>query len=320
MSFHSSFAPLPFGTHGVLTVQSLNFVVCPEYHGATFLSLLLNNHSRVTSLGDTIPARRHVDTAYCSCGSVIRHCPFWSTILDMTRFERLRAKEKVLPLLPRLADRHQSLNRAAAIAVGSVANFVGPSAWSLIGKRRDEYVDVYKRFYCAVKGFHGTDVFIDGSKSMSKAFVLGSLLPQAEVRVLHLVRDPRDHHCSHLKNKPASASLETSARGWRNRHLAIVGMVRLMRGARYLRVRYEDLCGNPEETISNVFELFGVDYEDVFHPQRDPRRNHVIGSRTKSRFDGTIKTSSDWREKLTRAEATTIARLAWPLFRRFGYH
>jgi len=207
----------------------------------------------------------------------------------------------------------------AAIAVGSVANFVGPSAWSLIGKRRDEYVDVYERFHTTVRRLHSTDVFIDGSKSMSKAFVLASIFPQAEVRILHLVRDPRDYHCSHLTNKPGSVSLRSSARGWRDRHLAILGMVRLMRGARYLRVRYENLCDDPEETLSTVYELFGVEYENVFHPPRDPWKNHVIGSRSKSRFDGTIRASRGWREKLTPAEATTIARLTWPLFHQFGY-
>jgi hypothetical protein len=320
MSSRSSFAPLSFSlvSRGVLTVQSLNFVVCPAYHGATFVSLLLNNHSRITSLGDTIPARRHLD-GNCSCGSVIRSCPFWSTILETTDFERFRTGDKVLPLWPRLADVHQSLNRAVAIAFGAAANILGASVWSLVAKRRNEYVDVYERFHATVKRLHGTDVFIDGSKSMSKTFVLASILPQAEVRVLHLVRDPRDYHCSHMKNRPDSASLRSSARGWRNRHLAILGMVRLMRGVRYLRVRYEDLCDDPEKTLSSVYELFGVEYEDVFHAPQDPLKNHVIGSRSKSRFDGTIRASRGWRERLTPTEAATIARLARPLFHPFGY-
>ena len=154
---------------------------------------------------------------------------------------------------------------------------------------------------------------------MSKAYVLASILPEAEVRVLHIVRDPRDYHCSRLKNNPESASARSSGRAWRDRHMAIVSMTRLISRVRYMRLRYEDLCGRPEATMASVFELFGVDFEEVFHPQEDPDKNHVIGSRSKSRFDGTIRASSAWRDKLTPGEAATVSRSSRPLFHRFGY-
>ena len=31
------------------------FVVCPSFHGATLLALLLNNHSQISALGDMLP-------------------------------------------------------------------------------------------------------------------------------------------------------------------------------------------------------------------------------------------------------------------------
>lgn len=299
-------------------MQSLNFVVCPEYHGATFLSLLLNNHSRVTSLGDTIPPRRHLD-GYCSCGSVVRSCSFWSAVLEIADAERFNTGKKIFPLWPRLMESHPRVNRATAVGIGAAANIFGFWAWSLVEGRKDEYIRIHERFHALVTHLHGTDVFLDGTKSISRAFVLASMLPQVDVRVLHLVRDPRDYHASRLKNNPTSTSPRSSAQGWRNRHLAILGMVRLMRGARYLRIRYEDLCDRPEETIESAFELLGVKSENVFHPPHDPAKNHVIGNRSKSRFDGTIKASRGWRELLSTADAATIESWAWPLFKRFGY-
>ena len=100
---------------------------------------------------------------YCSCGSVVRECPFWSTVLRESGVERFNSGEKVLPLWPQIADRSQGLNRAAALAVGSVANLFGASVWSAFPNQRDEYVDVYRRFHSAAKRFQGTDIFIDGS-------------------------------------------------------------------------------------------------------------------------------------------------------------
>ena len=299
-------------------MDNLNFVVCPSYHGATLLSLLLNNHSRVTSLGDTIPGRKYLG-AGCACGTAVRDCPFWSAVLGALDSERFTAGEKVLPLWPRIVDDRQRWNRIAAVGLGTLAHVIGPSAWALFRKEREEYTDTYSRFYAVVKDLHGTNLFVDGSKSMSKAFVLASMFPQAGVRIVHLVRDPRDYHCSNQKNNLDSATLVSSSRQWLDRHLAIISMARLIRRKTYLRVRYEDLCGQPEATLSAVFQLFGIDYEDVLHRPKDRRKNHVIGNDSMARFDGTIRASSNWRSTLSDAEARQVVRRTWPLCGYFGY-
>ena len=257
--------------------------------------------------------------AGCACGSAVRDCPFWSAVLGALESERFTAGEKVLPLWPRIADDWQRWNRIAALGLGTLAHVIGSSAWSLVRKERDEYTDTYSRFYSVVNELHGTNLFIDGSKSMSKAFVLASMFPQADVRIVHLIRDPRDYHCSNRKNNPDSATLGSSAREWLDRHLAIIAMARMISRKSYLRVSYEDLCSQPEATLSSVFELLGIDSEAVFHRQKDYRNNHVIVNDSMAQFDGAIRASSNWRSRLSDAEARQIVRRTWPLCGHFGY-
>ncbi|MDP2469267.1 MAG: sulfotransferase [Candidatus Palauibacterales bacterium] len=299
-------------------METLNFIVCPSYHGATLLSLLLNNHSAVTSLGDTIPARKYLGSA-CSCRRAVRDCPFWSEVLEGLEATRFTEGEKVLPLWPRISPRWQKWNRLAALGLGTVAHVAGPRTWSLVGRDRDEYADTYSRFYALVRRLHGTQLFVDGSKSMSKAFVLASIFPEADVRIIHLVRDPRDYHCSNLKNNPDTATLASSTREWLDRHLAILAMSKMIRRKKYLRIRYEDLCEQPEQTVATILGTLEVDYEDLFHPQTEGRKNHVIGNDTMADFDGTIRPSTKWRSRLTAIDVRQIERRTRPLFGRFGY-
>ena len=49
-------------------------ILCPSYHGATLLSLLLGNHTKVFSLGDTIPTEPF--PIRCGCGAPFDRCEF----------------------------------------------------------------------------------------------------------------------------------------------------------------------------------------------------------------------------------------------------
>lgn len=58
--------------------SDLNFVLYPSFHGVALLALLLNNHSKISCLGDTIPTRKFDQV--CSCGKKVSVCEFWLSI------------------------------------------------------------------------------------------------------------------------------------------------------------------------------------------------------------------------------------------------
>ena len=82
--------------------KQFNFVLCPSFHGASLLAILLNNHSKIISLGDTIPTRKTADFS-CSCGRLIENCTFWSHIEDTQRKYNHSHSEHIAPLLPKLS-------------------------------------------------------------------------------------------------------------------------------------------------------------------------------------------------------------------------
>ena len=92
------------------------------------------------------------------------------------------------------------------------------------------------------------------------------------LRFVHLVRDGRDLAFSKNQNQPrkhAGAFLGTetddpaapkcSIELWNAVNMAAADAAEADLGERYLRIRYEDLCGRPEAVIGDVLGFLGLD-------------------------------------------------------------
>lgn len=301
------------------------FVVCPSYHGATLLALLLNNHSEVTALGDTLPHRgaEHV----CACGELVDHCSFWQAMsrgLDVSRFS---GSPLLLPTLPWPLTRRQMegsalnmsrsgrLNRAAGRVAGRVIDVGAPIAWRLRPEVVEHFAGVYQSFYRAVLDAHTTSLFVDGSKSWRRAAVLtGALRSEAEIKIVHLVRDPRGFALS--RRSHGGSPLRESGWLWSDLHGRMESLRRL---APYCLIRYEDLCSNPEAELVRLFDFLQIAPEPVVTTPKYPEKHHLIGNNMLRSFDGRVKLDTRWRTELTPAEQQTVLDCAGEFAQRMGY-
>jgi hypothetical protein len=303
----------------------LAFVVCPSYHGATLLALLLNNHSRVTALGDTLPHRgaEHV----CACGELVDQCSFWQAMsrgLDTSRFAELPL---LLPVLPWPLTRRQMeggalnlsrssrLNRAAGRVAGKVVDLGAPVAWRLRPEMVEHFTGLYESFYRSALDAHGTSLFVDGSKSWRRAAVLTrTLRPEADVKIVHLVRDPRGFALS--RRSHGGAAVRESGWLWSDLH----GRMESLRAlAPYFLLRYESLCSDPEAELLRLFDFLQISSEQVVTAPKYPEKHHLIGNNMLRSFDGQVKLDTRWRTELTAAEQRTVLDCAGEFARRMGY-
>ena len=301
------------------------FVVCPSYHGATLLALLLNNHSKVTALGDTLPHRgaAHV----CACGEPVDRCSFWQGIsrcLDTSRFASLPL---LLPILPWPLTRRQMegsalslsrngrINRAAGRVAGKVVDLGAPLAWRLRPQVVEQFAGLYRSFYRLVLDTHGTSLFVDGSKSWRRAAVLTrALQPEADIKIVHLVRDPRGFALS--RRGHGGAPLRESGWLWADLHARMESLRGL---SPYLSMRYEDLCSDPEAELLRLFDFLQIAPEPIVTAPKYPAKHHLIGNNMLRTFDGQVKLDTRWRTELTGAEQHTVLDCAGEFARRMGY-
>ncbi len=322
-------------THGV----GLDSLLCPSFHGATLLSLLLNNHDEISCLGDTIPSRAR-DTR-CSCGALVHECDFWRRIEQRTGAARYWNCGALLPSIPFYfgAPRfHRFGTRIVRIVEGRSRSAIGiagdralgtaarelciRATQSLLGSKNSagrEFLDLYRRFYDGVRELQGTSRFIDGSKGIGKLLALRKLAGDSvPTRVIHLVRDPRAYFGSMRKNIGLRDPVSV-ARIWRRMHLAIEALGGSRINAKYIRLRYEDLCGDPTGTMNTLFRFLDLPDQNVCTAPRDPNKHHLIGNKMLRTFDGTIRLDTSWRRRLDAAETATVFRITESVARRYGY-
>jgi hypothetical protein len=275
-----------------MPAPSIYCVLCPSFHGATLLSLVLGNHSRIFALGDTIPANPN---HHCGCGALVSECEFWRQVGPVAPRPRLLAST--------------ALNQAVVIASSVAAFRLGKTIrFEPFAQGVEHQLAVCQSF----AAFAGRDIFIDGFKSVTRysALKAGGFPVRG---VLHLMRDPRSFAAS-SKRKHVRA-VEAAAQ-WASLHRMIDRVTRLM-GERVFALRYEELCAAPEERLRRIEAWMGLEPEPLLHPF--PPGRHWVGNRSMRDFDGTIALRESWRETLSAAELTEIETACGREARRLGY-
>lgn len=296
--------------------MELNFVLCPAYHGATLLALLLNNHPKISSLGDAIPRRTYDQR--CACKKLVSQCKFWRKIgkeLDMKRFSN---SDYLLPMYP-LVCRNQTLNKTLNRMLGVLSLYFGTEVWKLLGYAGREYAQIYLKFYNTVCAIQGTEIFVEGAKNLIEPLVLKSFTGEEHpLKVLHLSRDPRGYFNSQKKHHPQT-TLKSAAKKWKRYHGAVEKLRRSLLSSNYLFLRYEDLCREPSKWMQQVFDFFQVEYQDVFQAPINPQKHHLMGNKMLFQFDGTIKLDNTWQTRVTEDKQKGLLQLTQPLSSTFGY-
>ena len=117
----------------------------------------------------------------------------------------------------------------------------------------------------------GTSTFVDTSKAPDFAVEL-SKLPNVDLFLLNLVRDPRAVACSWYKRKQSFSNLVKNARDWLKRQKQLEAWKPEL-GQRFMTVRYEDLATSPVDTIAAI-----ADWADIPIPESlfvEPDRAHI---------------------------------------------
>ncbi|MFF3315545.1 sulfotransferase [Streptomyces sp. NPDC003035] len=286
--------------------------------GSTLLGNVLNEVPGVRHVGELFYLWRNGvlgagTNSSCGCGSPLRACPLWSGILAGLPEGSAEATAHRMATLQQalLRTRHTPARLAEARGERPTA----PGVTELL----DHSASVYRQ----VAALGGDRLIVDGSKYPAEA---AALLGRADldVRVLHIVRDPRATALSYRSAKdyidPMSPA--RSSGYWTAFNLAseLVGRTA---GERYLRIRHEDLARRPREVTTQVLRFAGLDAESPVDAEgRIPLgANHTVtGNPDRLRRGVTqIRPDERWRTKLPGTDIAAATAAAAPLLSRYGY-
>ena len=178
----------------------------------------------------------------------------------------------------------------------------------------------------------GATTIIDSSKPPTYGWLVGTL-PDIELSVIHLVRDPRGTAYSWLHPKtaidrPGGGLMPRkppwkSALSWDLWNTATELLFR-SRPERLLRLRYEDLAADPEKALGSVLEFLGYpeDALDSLNGRRFTRgESHTVAGNPSRLADEPAALTLDaaWKAGMSVSARRIVTALSSPLLLHYGY-
>ena len=253
----------------------------------------------------------------CGCGRRFRDCSVWTEVVR-TAFGEEHAVDAAL--MRRIGLRAGSTRRLPYLML--------PWTRRRVAAEISEYLETLGRLYGALAATTGSTVIVDSSKWPSYGRML-EMLPNIDLKVVHLVRDPRAVAHSWLRRKelpdrdppermyrtPADSSLHWGA--W---NVA----TEVFWGDRLLRLRYEDFARRPKACVSQILEFIGHgDRQLPFVSNRTVElgTTHTVSGNPDRLRSGLVEIAEDgdWRASLGRRDNWLVTLLTFPLLHRYGY-
>lgn len=302
--------------------------------GSTLVERVLNELPGVCALGEVAQMWQLGvrENAFCGCGVPFRECELWTGIgerafggwqsIDVDRIHTLRD------------------------AVGRIRSIPWLAGDALPERRRvqvTEYLDYYTRIYSAAAEITGAQAVIDSSKQAALAFCLRRS-SSIDLRVLHVLRDPRGVAYSYLKrvHDPATDGVREMpkmfpvgryAMAW-NVHNAAFGLLaRLGPGPQQPaasrlvhRLWYEEFLADPRaaaDTLAGIVGVRGPGVDLSYLGDQDVEfgvLHSVSGNRMRYRTGRVpLRVDDAWRTALPRSRRGLVGMLCAPLLLAYGY-
>jgi hypothetical protein len=280
--------------------------------GSTLLDTMLGNVPGVFGGGEITSLFEEVrDNGTCTCGERYRDCEVWGHVLDA-----LRREVEWFGL-----GEASRLTRKLEVVQGSRIE-------------TDRYSRIWNTVFRTLGDVVPADLVVDSSKSTWGSWRRGQLLggpAGLDVRILHLVRDPRGVMWSIrrgsnrrlLAGKPAKVKggVARGLAGWMHAQLIAEGYSEFG-AAPFLRVRYEDLATDPDSVLGEIGAFLGMEMRDGVTSTGKTFGfgigHGVSGNRMRRGGPVQIRFDEEWRRKLPLL-ARLLANVSYPLMKKYGY-
>lgn len=307
------------------TPAPVRYVSMPgsPYTGSTLLGMLMANHPACASIGAAtgLTAKVDLDTYLCSCGVLFRECCFWRRIAQRT--EELGYPVTVFKT--NFWNTHVRVSRRRWLNGLVVSSLGNPSLTAIRDATISRTPPVRRRVSEArastwslarsVLEETGRTVFVDTARDHQRPRYLAGA-PGLRLKVVHLVRDPRGNAASIMKH--TGVDVARAAHQWRHYNVEADRVGRSFPREAWMRLHYEELCAEPQETLDRVARFIGVDPAPLSDHLRTSER-HVIGNSMRLGGVEAIREDRSWMERLNADDLRVIARVTGTTSHDLGY-
>ncbi len=318
----------PIENHEATSQPTVLYIGGHGRSGSTILAQTLGQIPGFVNVGELwqVWSRGFRNNERCGCGQLFYSCEFWTAVGDEAfgGWDNVDI-DKMVAFKPFI----KGIRYTPQYALAAKTNIRSRKMNTLI----EESNLVLERFYRAIQKVSGAEVIVDSSKRYSYAVLL-NLLPFADLRVVHLVRDSRAvaYSWGRTKESPAAVggrlmtrmSPAKASRAWSIQNYSYDFLSGF---ARISRLRYEDFVSDPTLYLAETLNSVGFDDEAgtlhnvVRGPEISLSLDHTVSGNPGRFRSGNIelKPDEEWRVKMRGADKNVVTALTAPLLLRYGY-
>lgn len=291
---------------------TLVYILGSGHCGSTLLDMMLNGHPYITALGEL--ARLH---SYIGLwrGRIMTPEVEAATRGGATRPRALEVWEHNLDT-PFWVDVREHYERSTGQAFDDIR--LHHPSWFSLATGRADWAQWKRRNLALLKSIGhvaGTPFLTDSSKSPQRLLLL-ERTGLFDVRVINLVRDGRAIYYSYLR-KYHSAPL--AMRRWGGRALMALYVLGRIQHSRWIRVRYEDLSSQPDQTLRGICDFLGIEFvPDMVAFRRQPYMG-IGGNRMRMDSGEEIRLDERWKTALTARDRIIFELVGGWLNALYGY-
>lgn len=293
------------------------YITSPLYSGSTILSMALNMHPSVSTIGEFYNCYPldSVDTPHgyqCSCGAALKDCAYWQAT-----HRKIQEKTGVavdffnFPLRPRLA-RSAVVNRAyVQLQRNPLIDRANRWIFPFLPGRQEKlrgYRSRHSIYFPAVFEATESTCFVDSSKSLAYLRLLPELHADnagiLAIKVIRLTRSIQGTVSSDKSRKPEfdRRDLRRSALRWVEAQDLTTRVLADFPSDSVLMVDYDTFCTRPEQELQRIFRFLTLPDVPV-NLNLKSKSHHVVGNTARflKNFTG-IRKDDEWRQLLTPEE------------------
>jgi Sulfotransferase family len=296
----------------------LVYIQSAVHSGSTLLALQLARHAQVCTVGELSGTPYRARPGYqCSCGQELEQCSFWQSVSAAMAKRGFSYRATTAETDIRNAPNAYARRLLKPAHRGPLAELVRDLAMLLCPGGRS-HIQHHQQLKAAlvesVIECMGKPVLVDSSKSgVQLKYHLRNT--RFDMKVLWLVRDGRGAASSLMRN--ARLAMREAAHHWRRRNQEAAAIVRRLDRSRWIQVRYEALCAEPDRTLSRLWQFIGV--APGSSESSSAAQHHVLGHRMRLTGATTIQLDEKWRTQLSARDLQIFETVAGPFNRALGY-
>jgi len=296
--------------------RPLLYIHSASHSGSTLLAQLLARHPEVATVGELSGTVHRARAGYqCSCGVELVKCGFWQCVSASMAKRGFTYSATTAETDIRNARNPLARRLLKPLHRGPLLELARDAGMALVGKNHLERQQALMTALVeSVMECTRKPVLVDSSKSgVQLKYHLRN--PSLDVKAIGLVRDGRGVALSIARNQ--STTFPTGAQEWRRTNEEAQAIAGPLGEKRWLRVKYEALCEDPQGTLNRIWRFVGVAPRDL--DDCPETHTHVLGHGSRLGGSKKIHNSEKWRKELSADDLRSFESIAGPLNRQLGY-